>query len=44
MSGGHLQAALAANWTGPMKAMERGMDRLPIKMVYVEVTPLEAGG
>jgi PPOX class probable F420-dependent enzyme len=37
-------AALAANWTGPMKAMERGMDRLPIEMVYVEVTPLEVGG
>jgi PPOX class probable F420-dependent enzyme len=30
-------AALAGNWTGPMKAMERGFDRLPIEMVYVEV-------
>jgi hypothetical protein len=30
-------AALAANWTGPMKAMERGLDRLPMEMTYVEV-------
>jgi PPOX class probable F420-dependent enzyme len=40
-------AALAANWTPPMKAMERGMDRLPIEIVYVEVVPSagsEAGG
>jgi uncharacterized protein len=38
-------AALAGNWTGAMKAMERGLDRLPIEMVYVEVTPAsEVGG
>ncbi len=36
--------ALAANWTAPMRAMERGLDRLPIEMVYVEVEPAPAGG
>jgi PPOX class probable F420-dependent enzyme len=38
---GKADEALAANWTAPMKAMERGLDRLPIEMVYVEV---EASG
>jgi uncharacterized protein len=32
-------AALAGNWTKSMKAMERGLDRLPIEIVYVEVEP-----
>jgi uncharacterized protein len=32
-------AALAGNWTTSMKVMERGLDRLPIEMVYVEVEP-----
>jgi uncharacterized protein len=31
--------ALSANWTGAMRAMERGIDRLRIEMVYVEVRP-----
>jgi PPOX class probable F420-dependent enzyme len=34
--------ALAGNWTGPMKALERGLDRLPIAMVYIEVEPAAA--
>jgi uncharacterized protein len=33
-------AALAGNWTKGMKAMERGLDRLPIEIVYVEVEPV----
>jgi uncharacterized protein len=37
-------AALAGNWTTSMKVMERGLDRLPIEMVYVEVEPSGAGG
>jgi PPOX class probable F420-dependent enzyme len=37
-------AALEGNWTGPMKAMERGLDRLPIEMAYVEVEPAAAAG
>jgi PPOX class probable F420-dependent enzyme len=32
-------AALAGNWTTSMRVMERGLDRLPIEMVYVEVEP-----
>ncbi|MGN6275326.1 MAG: PPOX class F420-dependent oxidoreductase [Solirubrobacterales bacterium] len=32
-------AALAGNWTKTMLAMERGLDRLPIEIVYVEVEP-----
>jgi uncharacterized protein len=35
-------AALAGNWTPVMKAMERGLDRLPIELVYVEVEPSPA--
>jgi PPOX class probable F420-dependent enzyme len=30
-------AVLSANWTAAMRLMERGLDRLPIEMVYVEV-------
>jgi PPOX class probable F420-dependent enzyme len=40
LSGGDAEqadAALAGNWTQSMKAMERGLDRLPIEIVYVEV-------
>jgi uncharacterized protein len=37
-------AALASNWTATMKAMERGLDRLPVELVYVEVEPSRAGG
>jgi PPOX class probable F420-dependent enzyme len=33
-------AVLSANWTTPMKLMERGLDRLPLEMVYVEVHPV----
>jgi PPOX class probable F420-dependent enzyme len=36
--------ALAANWTPSMKALERGLDRLPVEIVYVEVEPSQPGG
>jgi uncharacterized protein len=36
-------AALAGNWTPSMKAMERGLDRLPLEIVYVEVKPVGLG-
>ena len=36
-------AALAGNWTAGMKLMERGFDRLPVEIVYVEVEPAAAG-
>jgi uncharacterized protein len=32
-------AALADNWSSGMKLLERGIDRLPIEMVYLEVEP-----
>jgi PPOX class probable F420-dependent enzyme len=31
--------AIAANWSLPMRPFERGVDRLPVELVYVEVTP-----
>jgi hypothetical protein len=37
-------AALASNWTAPMKAMERGLDQLPLELVYVEVEASTSGG
>ena len=42
LSGGEAEradAALAGNWTKSMKAMERGLDRMPLEIVYVEVEP-----
>jgi uncharacterized protein len=35
--------ALEANWTTSMRAMERGMDRLPVEIAYVEVEPVQPG-
>lgn len=32
-------AALAGSWTSGMKVMERGLEHLPIDLVYVEVAP-----
>ncbi|MGB7588649.1 MAG: PPOX class F420-dependent oxidoreductase [Solirubrobacterales bacterium] len=32
-------AALAGNWTSGMKVIERGLEHLPIDLVYVEVEP-----
>ena len=32
-------AVVAANWTPAMRALERGLDRMPLDLVYVEVTP-----
>ena len=37
------EAVVAGNWTAPMKVVERGLDRLPIEMAYVEISPREAG-
>jgi len=36
------EAAVAANWSAPMTALERGLERMPLGLAYVEVTP--AGG
>jgi PPOX class probable F420-dependent enzyme len=33
------ESVLASNWSPPMRVLERGLDRLPVQMVYVEVTP-----
>jgi uncharacterized protein len=33
------EAAVAGNWSAPMKLLERGLDRMPLDIVYVEVTP-----
>jgi PPOX class probable F420-dependent enzyme len=30
---------VASNWNAPMKVLERGLDRLPLELAYVEVTP-----
>jgi hypothetical protein len=35
-------ATLSGNWTPMMKLGERGIDRLPIEIVYVEVEPSPA--
>ena len=35
---------VASNWSAPMKALERGLDRLPLEVVYIEVVPAEATG
>ena len=34
------EAAVAGNWSGAMKPLERGLERLPVEMVYVEVEPV----
>jgi PPOX class probable F420-dependent enzyme len=39
----HADSVLASNWTAGMKVLERGLDRLPIEMVYVEVEPAATG-
>jgi PPOX class probable F420-dependent enzyme len=31
--------ALDANWSPAMKVLEKGADRLPVEMIYVEVVP-----
>jgi PPOX class probable F420-dependent enzyme len=36
------EAIVADNWTTPMRIVERGLDRLPVELVYVEIRP--AGG
>jgi PPOX class probable F420-dependent enzyme len=33
-------AALAANWSAAMTVLEKGADRMPLEMVYVEVEPV----
>jgi uncharacterized protein len=33
-------AALAGSWTSGMKVMERGLEHLPIDLVYVEIEPV----
>jgi uncharacterized protein len=33
-------AAIEANWSPGMKVFEKGADRLPVEMVYVEVEPV----
>jgi uncharacterized protein len=37
------EAAVAGNWSGAMKPLERGLERLPVEMVYVEVVPAADG-
>ena len=37
-------AALAGSWTSGMKVMERGLEHLPIDLVYVEVEPATQTG
>jgi uncharacterized protein len=32
-------SVVASNWTPGMKVMERGLERLPLELVYVEVEP-----
>ncbi len=39
---GEAERAVAANWSGPMTVLERGLDRMPAEMIYVEVTPAAA--
>jgi uncharacterized protein len=36
-------SVLASNWTAGMKLVERGLDRLPVEMAYVEVEPAASG-
>jgi hypothetical protein len=36
---GRAEAALAGNWSASMKPLERGLDLLPLEIVYVEVVP-----
>jgi PPOX class probable F420-dependent enzyme len=36
-------AVLSGNWTPTMKLLERGLDRLPIELVYVKVEVAPAG-
>jgi PPOX class probable F420-dependent enzyme len=33
------EAAVASNWSAPMKPLERGLDRMPLEIAYVEITP-----
>jgi uncharacterized protein len=33
------ESAVASNWSLAMKPLERGLDRLPVEMVYVEIEP-----
>ena len=37
-------SAVASNWTAPMALLEHGLDRMPLEIVYVEVTPKPGGG
>jgi uncharacterized protein len=30
---------IESNWSPPMRVLERGLDRLPLELAYVEVTP-----
>jgi PPOX class probable F420-dependent enzyme len=34
---------VASNWSGPMRLLERSLDRMPIEIVYVEVDPASDG-
>jgi uncharacterized protein len=36
------ERAVASNWSPPMRAIERGLDLLPIEMSYVELRPVLA--
>jgi PPOX class probable F420-dependent enzyme len=37
------ESVVASNWNAGMKVVERGLDRLPLEMVYVEVQPKVTG-
>ncbi|WKG06472.1 PPOX class F420-dependent oxidoreductase [Mycolicibacterium sp. HK-90] len=42
----HADAVIAANWSAPMKLLERGLDvssqTLGVPMAFIEITPVEA--
>jgi PPOX class probable F420-dependent enzyme len=37
------EGAVAGNWSAAMRPLERGLEVLPVEMVYVEVVPAEDG-
>lgn len=43
----HAEAVIAANWTLPMKVLERGLDRgsqaMGVPIAYIEITPTAPG-
>ena len=40
---GRAEAIVASNWTPSMKVLERGLDRLPLELAYIEVRPAATG-